>query len=685
MTSKQDTAPGSKPAVQPTGAEPKTTSGADAGDNSTSATPGASRRPGRKSIGAGAQDGHGHGHGPVAGKALALLAVTALGVVYGDIGTSPLYALRECFSGHYAIEATHDNVLGVLSLIFWALIIVITLKYVTFILRADNHGEGGILALTALATPLRRIAMSRQRWLVLLGVFGAALLYGDGVITPAISVLSAVEGLNIVTPFFRPYVLPITVVIIIALFMIQRRGTALIGGLFGPIMVVWFAVLAILGIMHIVQAPEVWVAISPYYGANFFIQNGWHGFLVLGTVFLVVTGGEALYADMGHFGPKPIRLAWYFYVLPALLLNYFGQGSLLLRNPEAAENSFYMMAPSWALLPLVVLATAATIIASQALISGAFSLTMQAENLGFLPRLQIDHTSETAFGQIYIPIVNWALMFACIAVVLGFQTSSNLAAAYGIAVTSTMVITTIIFAVVARNRWRWSAPWVATVVAFFLVIDLAFFGANIVKIPQGGWFPIVAALLVFGVMTTWKRGSWLVVMRERNLELTLPRLLERVEMEKPVRAAGDAVFLSANREGAPAALLANLKYNHILHERVLLLNVQYEEVPYIDREQRIEVEHLGHQIYRATFRYGFMEEANVPRTLQRVTLPGKKFEPEEVPFFVNRTKVTPSDQPGMVPWREHLYTLMRRNAASAADFFCLPPARVFEIGTTIEM
>jgi KUP system potassium uptake protein len=651
------------------------------GQDSESSTPIAGRRPDRKRIGV----GHGHGPGAVSGKALALLAVTALGVVYGDIGTSPLYALRECFAGHYGIATTPENVLGVLSLIFWALLIVITLKYVIFILRADNHGEGGILALTALATPLRRIAMSKQRWLVLLGVFGAALLYGDGVITPAISVLSAVEGLNVVAPFFRPFVLPLTIIILIALFMIQRTGTARIGGLFGPIMVIWFAVLALLGVVHIVQAPQVLTAVNPWYGVQFFLANGWHGFLVLGTVFLVVTGGEALYADMGHFGPKPIRLAWFVYVLPALLLNYFGQGSLLLRHPEAAENAFYLLAPSWALMPLVVLATAATIIASQALISGAFSLTMQAENLGFLPRLQIDHTSETAFGQIYIPIVNWGLMIACIAVVLGFQTSSHLAAAYGIAVTSTMVITTIIFAVVARNRWRWSAPWVAVMVAFFLVVDLAFFGANIVKIPQGGWFPLVAAAVIFVVMTTWKRGSWLVITRERDLELSLDRLLERVEKEKPVRTPGDAVFLSANAEGAPAALLANLRYNHVLHERVLLLNVQFQEVPYIDRDTRIVVEHLGHQIYRATFRYGFMEEPNIPRTIERVNLPGKPFDPNSAPYFVNRTKVQATGLPGMALWREHLYTFMRRNAASAADFFCLPPGRVFEIGTTIQM
>lgn len=672
MLSKQRSAPDAEPAAPPL---------VNPAAGSTAA-PAAARRPDSKSIGGAA---HAHAHGPVRGKALALLALTALGVVYGDIGTSPLYALRESFSGHHGIAPTPDSVLGVLSLIFWSLLIVITLKYVTFILRADNHGEGGILALMALATPLRRIAMSKQRWLVLLGVFGAAMLYGDGVITPAISVLSAVEGLNIITPLFRPYVLPITILIIIALFMIQRRGTARIGAYFGPIMLVWFAVLAVLGIMHIVQAPQVLSAVNPLYAARFFIQNGWQGFLVLGTVFLVVTGGEALYADMGHFGPRPIRLAWYFYVLPALLLNYFGQGSLVLRYPEAAENSFYLLAPSWALLPLVILATAATIIASQALISGAFSLTMQAENLGFLPRLQIDHTSETAFGQIYIPIVNWALMVACIAVVLTFRTSSNLAAAYGIAVTSTMVITTIIFAVVARRRWRWKRARVAIIAIFFLIVDVAFFGANLVKVPQGGWFPIVVAMLVFGVMTTWKRGSWLVVTRERDLEMALPDLLQLVAREQPVRTPGDAIFLSANPAGAPAALLTNLKYNHVLHERVLLLTVQFEDVPYIDREQRIEVEHLGHQIYRATFRYGFMEEANVPRTLQRVTLPGKSFDPAVVPFFVNRTHVVSTDRPGMAIWREHLYTLMRRNSTNAADFFYLPPGRVFEIGTTIEM
>jgi KUP system potassium uptake protein len=624
-------------------------------------------------------------HPPARGRALALLAVTALGVVYGDIGTSPLYALRECFHGPKAIAPTRENIFGVLSLIFWSLIIVITIKYVVFILRANNRGEGGILALTALATPVRQIAMSRQRWLVLLGVFGAALLYGDGVITPAISVLSAVEGLKVATPLFEPFVIPITLVILIALFMVQRGGTARIGAFFGPIMVVWFAVLALLGISHIVQYPAVLTAINPLDAVGFFAANGWQGFLVLGTVFLVVTGGEALYADMGHFGPRPIRWAWFTYVLPALLLNYFGQGSLLLRNPEAAENAFYLRAPSWALYPLVVLATMATIIASQALISGAFSLTMQANNLGFLPRMRILHTSESAFGQIYIPSVNWALMVACIAVVIFFGTSSNLAAAYGIAVTSTMVITTIIFAVVARKRWHWGLPKLVPIVTFFLVVDSAFFGANLVKIPDGGWFPLIVAGLIFAIMTTWKRGSWLVVVRERGLEMTLPRLLTQLESRPPVRTPGDAVFLSANPAGTPAALLTNLRYNGVLHQRVLLVSVQFEEFPYVAAEDRVIVEPLGQDVFQVLIRYGFMEEPDVPAALKQITLPDRPFDADSAPYFVNRTRVVVSDAPGMAPWREQLYTVMRRNATSAADFFVLPPNQVFEIGTTIEM
>jgi KUP system potassium uptake protein len=541
------------------------------------------------------------------------------------------------------------------------------------------------LALTALATPIRPLTMNRRRWLVLLGVFGAALLYGDGVITPAISVLSAVEGLKIATPVLEPYVILLALIIIVGLFLIQSSGTARIGGFFGPIMLIWFATLALLGLANIARHPGVLAALNPGYAVEFFATNGWTGFLILGTVFLVVTGGEALYADMGHFGPKPIRLAWFTLVLPSLLLNYFGQGALLLQMPEAAHNPFYLMAPAWALYPLVVLATLATIIASQALISGAFSLTMQANNLGYLPRLHIIHTSPMAYGQIYIPLVNWALMCGCIAVVLSFRTSSHLAAAYGIAVTSTMAITTIIFGVVARRRWRWPPHWVALLMGFFLIIDLAFLGANLVKIPQGGWFPLVLAILIFSIMTTWKRGSWLVFAREEDQEMSLKGLLERLATQPAVRAPGAAVFLSANPVGVPAALLTNLRYNGVIHQQVLLTTVHVEEVPHVAPADRVSVEPLGQGLYGLIIRFDFMEEPNVPAALRQVQIPGVALDPDQVPYFVNRTRVIASKLPGMALWREHLYTLMRRNAASAADFFGLPPTHVFEIGTSIEM
>jgi KUP system potassium uptake protein len=630
--------------------------------------------------------GHEHLHHEVPrGRYLALLALTALGVVYGDIGTSPLYALRESFHGPHAIAPTPANIYGVLSLVFWALIIVITVKYVGFILRADNHGEGGILALTALATPIRPLAPSPQRWLVLLGVFGAALLYGDGVITPAISVLSAVEGLNIATPLFAPYVVPLTIGILVALFLIQSRGTARIGRVFGPVMLVWFGVLAVLGVVNIAQNPSIIASVNPGYAWAFFAANGWRGFLVLGTVFLVVTGGEALYADMGHVGKRPIRVAWLGLVLPALLLNYFGQGALLLHEPEAAANVFYLMAPAWALYPLVILAACATVIASQALISGVFSITMQAENLGFLPRMRRKHTSAAEFGQIYIPVINWTLMAACIMCVLGFQTSSNLAAAYGIAVTSTMAITTVIFGIVARRRWQWSMVGIVPLVSFFLIVDLAFLGANLIKIPQGGWFPLILAVLIFTLMTTWKRGSRLVFTHEQNLELSLARLLERVQSTSPPRAPGCAVFLSANVTGAPAALLANLHYNGSIHEQVLLTTVQIVDSPHINENERVTVRPLEQGFYQTIIRFGFIEEPDVPRALAGLTAPGLQFDPEQVPYFVNRTRVIPTDLPGMALWREKLYTLMRHNATNAADFYRLPPSRVFEIGTSVEL
>ena len=626
-----------------------------------------------------------HDHVPPKGRYFYLLALGALGVVYGDIGTSPLYALRESFHGPHGIAPTPMHIYGVLSLVFWSLIIVISIKYVGFIMKANNRGEGGIMALTALATPIKPLLPSKRRWLVLFGVFGAALLYGDGIITPAISVLSAVEGLKIATPLFEPYVVPLTLAIIVGLFLIQSRGTARIGRLFGPIMVLWFSVLALLGIVNIVQNPGVLAAISPSYAFTFFQADGLTGFLVLGTVFLVVTGGEALYADMGHFGHGPIQVAWFGFVLPALLLNYFGQGALLLRQPEAAANPFYLMAPQWALYPLVTLSTMATIIASQALISGAFSITMQAENLGFLPRMRIIHTSATQYGQIYIPFVNWALMLACIAVVVLFRTSSNLAAAYGIAVTSTMAITTMIFGFVARERWKWPLARVVTLVGFFLVVDLAFFGANIVKIPQGGWFPLVVAVVIFTVMTTWKRGSRIVHTREQDFELSLDRLVETFTNTPPARVPGTAVFLSANAIGAPAALLANLQYNGVVHEQVLLTTVSIAGVPHVTDNERTTVESVGHGMYRVTVRYGFMEEPHVPRALAKINGSELNFDAEHMPYFVNRTRVIATDLPGMARWREELYTVMRRNATSAVDFFRLPPARVFEIGTSVEM
>jgi KUP system potassium uptake protein len=632
------------------------------------------------------QSDHGHPHGSSPrGRYLLGLALGALGVVYGDLGTSPLYALRECFHGLHAIAPTPTNIFGVLSLIFWGLMVVVTIKYMVFILRADNRGEGGILALTALATPIRPLAPSPRRWLVLLGVFGAALLYGDGIITPTISVLSAVEGLKVATPVLDPFVIPLTLGILVALFLIQSRGTARIGQIFGPVMLVWFAVLALLGVVHIAQNPAVLAAISPAYALTFFATNGWTGFLVLGTVVLALTGVEALYADMGHFGRRPIRLAWFTLVLPALLLNYFGQGALLLQEPQATENPFYLLAPPWALYPLVVLATLATIIASQALISGAFSITMQAENLGFLPRLRIVHTSASAFGQIYIPFVNWALLLACIAVVVGFRTSSNLAAAFGVAVASTMAITTIIFAVVARERWRWSLPLLALVIGVLLMVDGAFLGANLVKIPQGGWFTVLVAIAIFTVMTTWKRGSRLVFAREQDLEMRLDRFLERMSPNPPGRTPGTAAFLSANPLGVPSALLANLKYNGVLHEQVLLITATTADAPRIAEAERATVEPLGHGMYRIRLRYGFMEEPIVPKAVAGITAPGLRFDPQRMPYFVNRTRVIPTDRPGMALWREHLYTIMRHNAVSAVDFFSLPPTRVFEIGTSVEV
>ncbi len=620
------------------------------------------------------------------GGYLWLLSLGALGVVYGDIGTSPLYAIRECFHGPHAVAATHDNVLGVLSLIFWSLIIVISIKYLVFVLRADNHGEGGVLSLTALATPIKPSGRMENLFLIGIGIFGASLLYGDGIITPAISVLGAMEGLSVATPALGPFAMPITIVILVGLFLFQKRGTAGVGRVFGPVTLIWLAAIGVLGAIQILRYPTVISAINPFYGFNFFLHNGWYGYLVLGSVFLVVTGGEALYADMGHFGTRPIRLDWFTLVLPALLLNYFGQGALLLENPGAAENPFYRLVPGWGLYPMIVLATCAAIIASQAVISGAYSLTMQAVQLGFSPRLKIEHTSSIEYGQIYIPAINWALMVGCIAIVLGFQTSSNLAAAYGVAVTSTMVITTILFYVVARQRWGWSLLVAGALAAFFLVIDLSFFGANIIKVAHGGWFPLLLAAAVFVVMTTWKKGRRILNERIQTEAEPLDEFLQHVMRNPPHRVSGTAVFMNGNATRTPAALLHNLEHNKVLHERVVFLTVKTKLIPYVPATERVEVETIGNGFYRLRVFYGFMEDPDIPKVLDSLNIPGLSWEPQQTTYFLGRETIMASRRrPDMALWREKIFALISKNATSATAYFCLPPDRVVELGSQIEI
>jgi KUP system potassium uptake protein len=628
---------------------------------------------------------HSSAQGAPRGRYLVTLSLTALGVVYGDIGTSVLYALRECFYGAHAVTVVPENVLGILSLIFWSLLIIVTVKYLVFVMRADNRGEGGILALTSLIGPMQG-PLKRGHWaLILGGIFGTALLYGDGMITPAISVLSAVEGLSVATPFFDPYVIPITIVVLVMLFSVQSRGSAQVGSVFGPVMMLWFATLAGLGIVHIAERPEVLAAVNPYYAVSFFARNGTHGFLVLGSVFLCVTGGEALYADMGHFGRRPIRLAWYLVVLPALLLNYFGQGAFLLGSPEGAENPFYRMAPAWALYPLVLLATMATVIASQALITGAYSLTMQAIQLGFSPRMEIDHTSASEFGQIYMPGVNWALMVCCIGLVVGFGSSTNLAAAYGIAVTSTMVLTTILFYFVARNKWHWPRVYALPLMGFFLVVDGAFFGANVIKIPHGGWFPLLIAAIVFTLMVTWKRGRQILNDRMRVGSLPLDLFLQSIKGHPPTRVSGTAIFMYGASGGTPPALLHSLKHYKVIHQTVVFLAVVTEEVSHVPDKDRATTEVLGDGFYRIILRYGFMQDPNIPEALKDVQVPGLEFKPAETTYFLGRETLIPSQRPGMALWREKLFASMSRNARPATAFFKLPPNRVVELGAQIEL
>jgi KUP system potassium uptake protein len=607
-------------------------------------------------------------------------------VVFGDLGTSPLYALRESFHSEYGLAPTHANVLGILSLILWSLILVISVKYLLFVMKADNRGEGGIIALTALVAPHMESPRGRRAILVLLGLFGAALLYGDGMITPSISVLSAIEGLEVATPLFRPYVLPITIAILVILFTFQSRGTGRVGKVFGPVMLLWMAVLALLGLRSIVAEPAVIAAIDPRHAVHFFERNGWRGFLVLGSVVLALTGAETLYADMGHFGKKPIRLTWFAVVLPALMLNYFGQGALVLAHPEMVDQPFFQMAPTWALYPLVALAAAATVIASQAVISGAFSLTMQAVQLGYMPRLEIDHTSERERGQIYIPSVNWALMFACIGLVLGFRSSSNLAAAYGVAVTTDMVFTTILFAVVARSRFRWGIPAVLALATAFLVVDLAFWAANIIKVPHGGWFPLVVAAAVFILMTTWKRGREILAQRLKVGELPFEVFTESILRKPPLRVPGTAVFMYGNTATTPPALLHNLKHNKVLHERVVLLTIRTEEIPHVPASDRLRVEDLGHGFFRVVLTYGFMEDPNVPAALQLAKAQGLEFRMMDTTYFLGRENlIATSRRRGMAVWREKLFAWMSKNSRAATSFFRLPPNRVVELGAQIEL
>jgi KUP system potassium uptake protein len=617
------------------------------------------------------------------GRYLLGLCLASLGVVYGDIGTSPLYALRECFGGEFGAPVTTANIYGVLSLIFWSLTLVISLKYLLYVMRADNRGEGGVLALMALASRGSAGKQRRGMFIMMLGLFGAALLYGDGMITPAISVLSAIEGLAVAAPRLDHFIIPITICILIGLFMIQAKGTAGIGRIFGPITMVWFTVLSILGLRQVVHNPAVLRAVNPAYAISFFLRNHLHGFLLLGAVFLVVTGGEALYADMGHLGAKPIRLTWFLFVLPALLLNYFGQGALLLVAPDAVANPFYRMAPTWSVIPLLILSASATVIASQAVISGAFSLTRQATMLGYLPRMRVLHTSSDEIGQIYVPAVNWMLMFATIGLVIGFGTSSNLAAAYGIAVTTTMVITTLLAYIVARHLWHWKQIWCVLISGALLVADIAFFAANVVKIEHGGWFPLIIAAAVFLVMTTWRKGRKLLGNKIRNAMLPLDDFFELMRIEPVSRVPGTSVFMTGNAEGTPPALVNNFLHNHVVHEQVILLTIVTEEVPHVPDENRVTVTQIREGFVRIIARYGFMESPDVVALFERPDSPMPPL--EHTTFFLGSETVLAKDSSGMYRRRTQLFSFLARNAVRPSAFFNIPSRRVMEIGSQISI
>jgi len=612
------------------------------------------------------------------------VALAAMGVVFGDIGTSPLYTMKEVFNAHHGLAVTPDNVLGVLSLVFWALTVVVSLKYVVFIMRADNRGEGGIMALTSLALRTTRSPRLASA-MAAVGLFGAALFYGDGVITPAISVLSAVEGLEVATPAFKPYVLPISLIVLTGLFLIQSKGTARVGAVFGPVMLFWFATLGVLGAINVVRHPDVLRAINPAYALAFFEANRGLGFLALGAVVLAITGGEALYADMGHFGRRPIKMAWFGFVFPALYLNYLGQGALILDDPEAVKNPFYLLVPEPLLYPMVALSTLATIIASQAVISGAFSLTKQAVQLGYSPRIHVVHTSEKEVGQIYVPNVNWMLLGAVVALVLGFHSSSALASAYGIAVTLTMMIDTVLAFFVVRTLWNWG---LGTSIAFLLVffaVDFAFFSANTVKIFDGGWFPLALGLAIHTLLMTWKRGRAALTERMRVDTMPLNLFIQSMFHDPPIRVPGTGVFMTTAPDGVPRALLHNLLHNKVLHARVVLVNVITDDVPYVPVSERVRVEELDFGFFRVFVRYGFKDDPDIPAALALCESQGLPFELMESSFFLGRETLIPKAGSPLGLWRERLFILMFRNAHSAADFFCIPANRVVEFGTQIEL
>ncbi len=623
---------------------------------------------------------------PPRGRYLARLSLLALGVVYGDIGTSPLYALREAFHGQHGIPVTQGNVLGVLSLIFWSLLLIVTVKYHVVIIRADNKGEGGVLALMALVNGSRVArGLTPRRLMIVLGIFGAALLYADGALTPAISVLSAVEGLEIAAPALQQWVIVIALAILVGLFLFQSRGTARVGAVFGPVMLVWFFTIAVLGLNGILRHPAVVGAVLPTHAIKFFAEDPGRGLLVLGAVFLVVTGGEALYADLGHFGHSAIQLAWFTIPLPALLLNYFGQGALLLTNPEAAANPFYLLAPATLLIPLIPLATAAAIIASQAVISGAFSLTRQAVQLGYIPRMEIEHTSSREIGQIYVPAVNKMLMILTIALVLGFQTSSNLAGAYGVALSTLMALTTVMFYVMSREVWGWSIPKAAAVSGVFLIVDLTFLAANALKIWHGGWVPLVIAIALYLVMTTWKGGREVLSRRIAEQSLPVKMLLAEIAAEPPIRVPGTAVFMYGSADGTPPALVLNLTHNKVLHEKIVFLTIMTEDVPHVPADQRVIVKRSGKGFHRVTARYGFMQDPDIGEVLEACKTSHLDIPLAGTTFFLGRETLIASDRPGMAMWRARLFGFMSRNALRATAFFKIPPNQVFEVGAYVEL